>query len=233
MPEAARAWPRVVVVTSRHRLARAAGGAGEAWPELLAAQILGAIAGGVDLVQVREPDLDAGPLSRFLRTVFAEVEGSRARLVVNDRLDVALAVGAAGVHLPERSFRLDDVRRLVGPDRAWLTGRSVHSPEGARQTVGASYLMAGTVRASESKPDGGTLLGWNGLRSVIAEAAGTPVVAIGGLTAAEVPRVVECGAAGMAAIGWFIPDRGQDVREFVQERVEAAQIAFDRAGRVT
>jgi len=232
MPDSA-SWPRVVLVTSRHRLARAAGAAQESWPELLAAQIRGAVDGGVDLIQVREPGLDAGPLSRFLRAVLADVPASRARLVVNDRLDVALCVGAAGVHLPERSFSVRDVERLVPADRTWVTGRSVHSAEAARQTIGASYLMAGTVRPSESKPEGGMLLGWDGLRAVVAEAAGTPVVAIGGMAAADVPRVVECGATGMAAIGWFIPDRGQDVREFVQERVATAKIAFDRAGSVT
>lgn len=233
MPDAASSWPRVVLVTSRHRLVRAVGAADESWPEMLAAQIRGAVDGGVDLIQVREPDLDAGPLSRFLRAVFSEVTGSQARLVVNDRLDVALAVGAAGVHLPEQSFSVDDVSRLVAADRAWMTGRSVHSVEAARQSTGASYLMAGTVRPSESKPEGWALLGWEGLRAVVAGASGTPVVAIGGLTAADAPRVVECGAAGMAAIGWFIPDRGQEVREFVQERVAVAKNAFDTAGSVT
>ena len=232
MPEPAAAWPRVVLVTSRHRLARAVGADAESWPELLAAQIRGAVEAGVDLIQVREPDVDAGPLSRFLRTIFAEVPGSRERLVVNDRLDVAVAVGAAGVHLPERSFRVDEVRRLVA-GRPWVTGRSVHSAEAARQSVGASYLMAGTLLPSASKPQGGALLGWEGLQSVVAHAAGVPVVAIGGLTAESVPRVIECGAVGMAAIGWFVPDRRQDVRQFVQERVVAAKIAFDRTGSVT
>jgi thiamine-phosphate pyrophosphorylase len=222
-----------VVVTSRHRLARAVGSDDAAWPELLVEVVRGAIAGGADLVQVREPDVEAGPLSRAIRAVLDQVPGSRMRLVVNDRLDIALVVGAAGVHVPERSFGVEDVRRLVPLGRAWITGRSVHSPEAARQSAGASYLLAGTVRPSPSKPEEWGLLGWEGLRAVVAAAAGTPVVAIGGLTAADAAHAVECGATGIAAIGWFIPDRAQGVREFVQERVTTLRMAFDRAGSVT
>ncbi|MGE0460931.1 MAG: thiamine phosphate synthase [Vicinamibacterales bacterium] len=232
MPDVGAAWPRVVLVTDRCRLGRAAGVREDAWPALIVEQIRGAVAGGVDLIQVREPDMEAGPLSRLLRTVFAAIPGSRDRTVVSDRLDVALAVGAAGVHLPERGLGVEDVRRLAGDGRAWVTGRSVHSAEGARQSRGASYLLAGTVQETSSKPEGWRLLGWDGLQAVAMAARGIPVVAIGGLTAADVPRVIACGATGIAAIGWFIPDDGREVREFVQERVAATQIAFDRAGHV-
>lgn len=219
-------------MTNRRRLARALGAPEDAWPEAMLRQVRGAVEGGADLVQIREPDLEAGPLSRFLRAVFAEVPGSRERIVVNERLDVALAVGAAGVHLPERSLGVEHARRLAAARLDWVTGRSVHSVEAARQSAGASYLMAGTVQATASKPDGWNLLGWHGLREVVEAAARIPVVAIGGLTAADVPGVVGCGATGIAAIGWFIPDRRQEVVEFVQERVAAMQMAFDRAGSV-
>jgi len=228
MPDLHAASPRVVLVTDRRRLACAAGTGEDGWQTAMVEQIRGAVAGGVDLIQVREPDMEAGPLSRFLRTVFVEVPGSQGRIVVNDRLDVALAVGAAGVHLPEWGFGVEQVRRLAGTGDAWVTGRSVHSAEGARQSGGASYLMAGTVQDTASKPEGWRLLGWDGLEAVVAASGGIPVVAIGGLTAADVPRLVACGATGMAAIGWFIPDDGREVREFVQERVAAAQIAVDR-----
>ncbi|MCC7032671.1 MAG: thiamine phosphate synthase [Acidobacteria bacterium] len=232
MPSPGPGWPRVVLVTSRRRLVRGVGAAEDTWPAVMAEQIRGAVAGGADLIQVREPDVEAGPLSRFLRAVFTGVPGSRARIVVNDRLDLALAVGAAGVHLPERGFDVGDVSRLVEPGPRWVTGRSVHSIEAVRRSSGASYLLAGTVLATASKPDGWPLLGWEGLRSVASAARGTPVVAIGGLTAGDVPRVVASGATGMAAIGWFIPDSGRGVREFVQERVAALQFAFDRVGTV-
>lgn len=227
MPDLHAVWPRVVLVTDRRRLARAAGTGEDGWRTAMVEQIRGAVAGGVDLIQVREPDMEAGPLSRFLRTVFVEVPGSQGRIVVNDRLDVALAVGAAGVPAGAgtRRGRGEAARR----HRGRLGDGPVGALGGGRAAVGRRVvLMAGTVQDTASKPEGWRLLGWDGLEAVVAASGGIPVVAIGGLTAADVPRLVACGATGMAAIGWFIPDDGREVREFVQERVAAAQIAFDR-----
>ena len=98
MPEAR--WPRVMLVTDRRRLVAETGAPGDDWAGVLTAQIRGAVAGGVDLIQVREPDLDAETLTRFLLSLFGSVPGSQSRVVVNDQLAVARAVGARGVHLP-------------------------------------------------------------------------------------------------------------------------------------
>lgn len=224
-PEPA-AWPRVVVVTARARLVDRVGARPAAWPDLLLAQVAGAIDGGADLVQIREPDLEAGAVTSFLRRLFRELPGSARHVVVNDRADIAWVTGAAGVHLGERSLKLEDIRRLVPADKTYVMGRSVHDPETAARDRSADYLVAGTVLASASKPPDHRVIGWAGLGDIVAAAAGTPVVAIGGLDASHVAEVVRCGATGLAGIGCFLPAAGQDVASGVRERVRAVRNAF-------
>ncbi len=224
--------PRVVLVTSRTRLVASLGLPAAAWPEALTAQIRGAIEGGVDLVQVREPDVPSGLLVQFLRRLFQNVPLSRNLIVINDRADVALAVGARGVHLPERSMGVGDAVRLGGAT-GWVVGRSVHGPGEAARSHDASYLMAGSVEASASHP-GGARLGWPGLRRVVDAASGVPVVAIGGLTQASAAQVRASGAAGLAAVGWFVPPEGvTDVAGFVQDRVAELRMVFDSQASVS
>ncbi|MDH4066689.1 MAG: thiamine phosphate synthase [Acidobacteriota bacterium] len=224
--------PRVVLVTSRHRLLAGWPGPARPWQALLGEQIRGAICGGVDLVQVREPDLDAGPLAAFLRRLFAEVSGSRARVVVNERLDVAWAVASAGVHLPERSLTPVQARSVLPTAGTWVIGRSVHGASAAEDSVGASYLIGGTVLPSVSKAPGSPSLGWNGLRRLVDAARGIPVVAIGGLTEKDVPRALAAGATGVAAVGYFVPQGLEDVAAFVKERVMTMRLAFDSLSTV-
>lgn len=219
-------WPRTVVVTARARLVERVGSAPGAWPELLSAQVAGAIDGGADLVQVREPDLEAGDLTRFLRQLFHEVPGSASRVVVNDRADVAWVTGAAGVHLGERSLQLKDIHRLIPADKKWVMGRSVHDSDTAARNRSATYLLAGTVLPSASKPAGAPLLGWAGLQAIVAAAPGTPVVAIGGLDAGVVGEAIRRGAIGVAGIGCFLPEPGRDVMSSVSARVRGLREAF-------
>jgi thiamine-phosphate pyrophosphorylase len=220
----------VLVVTSRRRLTAQCKLPAEAWQAPLLAQVAGALAGGADLVQVREPDLDAGPLAAFLRRLFREVPGSASRVVVNDRLDVALATGAAGVHLTDRSVGLEDIQPLIPADKGFVTGRSVHDPATAARCRAASYQLAGAVLASASKPAGWRLLGWSGLADVVRAAGTTPVVAIGGMTAEHVPAARRAGATGVAGIGCFLPSAGEDIASSVQARVRAVRQAFEATG---
>jgi thiamine-phosphate pyrophosphorylase len=182
-------------------------------------------------VQIREPDLAAGVLVRFLRRLFHEIPGCAERVVISDRVDVAWASEAVGVHLTERSIALEDVRRLIPADKKWVMGRSVHDPDTAARCRLADYLLAGTVQPSGSKPRDWRLLGWAGLGAVVAAAADTPVVAIGGLQAVDVGQVVKAGATGMAGIGCFLPEPGRDVASSVGERVRAVRKAFDGGDR--
>jgi thiamine-phosphate pyrophosphorylase len=156
-----------------------------------------ALAGGVDAVQLREKDLPARDLldlARRLRTVCASYG---ARLLINDRVDIALTVGADGVHLPANSFTPADARRLLGPGR--LIGASAHSVDEARAASGADFVVCGPVFDTPSKRQYGAPLGIDGLATVIG-AASCPVLAIGGVTAERVVDVCRRGAHGVAVV---------------------------------
>lgn len=217
------------LVTDRRRLGAAVGAPESAWVDLLVQQVRGAVAGGVDLVQVRERDLDAGPLVAIVRRLIAEAPGAAERIVVNDRLDVAMACGARGVHLRELSFGVDDVRR-VAP--ALAIGASVHDRAGALRRRGATYLLAGTVLPTASKGPG-RLLGWEGLSEVVGAARDCAVLGIGGLDLPQVSYLARTGAAGLAAVGAFIPPNQDDVGAFAQNCARNLRLAFDSALRVT
>jgi thiamine-phosphate pyrophosphorylase len=164
-----------------------------------------AAAAGVDLIQVRERDLDASALVALVTAVVHAVRGTATRVVVNDRLDIALACGADGVHLRSDSIPAEAARGLA-PD-GFLVGRSVHGADDAiRVATHVDYLIAGTVFATASKPDADRLLGADGLRAIVA-AVRVPVLAIGGVTVDRVETIAECGAAGVAGIGLFGDDR--------------------------
>jgi len=212
------------LVTDRRRLGAALGLEAGAWTDALRAQVFAAGSAGVDLVQVREPDMEAGPLVALVKTLVADLRHTPTRILVNDRLDVALAAGAAGVHLKEQSFPVESVRRAIAP--GFWVGRSVHDPATAALAGIADYLIAGTVLSTVSKPSA-AFLGWDGLSAVVRAAAGRPVLAIGGISLPSIPLVSVSGAAGVAAIGAFIPGAGERLAEFVQKRVIDMRLGFD------
>jgi thiamine-phosphate diphosphorylase len=214
----------ICLVTDRRRLGGAVGARPADWTAALERQVSAAIAAGVDLVQVREADLEAAELVSLVERLVAASAGTPTRILVNDRMDVALAAGAAGVHLKERSFRPADARPLA--PAGFLIGCSIHSAAAAVERRHAHYLMAGTVLPTISKPDS-TLLGWEGLAAVVAAAAGTPVLAIGGIDLPSMGLLASSGAAGLAAVGAFIPPAGQEIDEFVHKRVAGMRLGFD------
>lgn len=138
-----------------------------------------------------------------------------ARLIVNGRADVALAVRADGVQVGGRGLQPADARRLIGPDR--LLGVSVHSVDEARaaRDGGADYVLAGTIWETPSHPDRrGAGIG------LIRESASIaiPVIAIGGVTPARVAEARDAGAAGVAVIRgvWDAPDPSAAVSEYLK-----------------
>ncbi len=157
-----------------------------------------AVDGGVHVVQLREKDLSSRELYELAITLHAVLRG-RALLLVNDRVDVALAAGADGVHLPERSLPGRAVREIAGD--ACIVGRSVHSVEAAVQAErdGADFVEVGAVYETASKP-GMAPAGVELVRAV-AEAVRLPVIAVGGVSAGNVGDVVRAGADGVAVIG--------------------------------
>jgi thiamine-phosphate diphosphorylase len=168
--------------------------------EGLLAVVRRAIGAGVDLVQVRERDLEAAALADLVASILAAARGTPARVVVNDRLDVALACGADGVHLRADSIAVADARRIAPP--GFLVGRSVHSIAEAQSARDADYLIAGAVYPTPSKPPSTAWLGVDGLRAIV-RAVSVPVLAIGGITPENSADVAAAGAAGVAAIGLF------------------------------
>jgi len=211
------------LITNRRRLLSALQRQDASWPEVLFEQLRGAMAGGIDLIQIREPDIEPARLADIARRATALAEGTRTRIVVNDRLDVALAA-ATGVHLREDGIAPARAR-AISP--ALLIGQSVHGIESVRRSAGADYLIAGTVFETVSKP-GVALLGVNGLAAIVEAAASCPVLAVGGVTVENLTAIRSAGAAGVAAIGAFVPAKQvSDLAAAVQILTKTLRIAFD------
>jgi thiamine-phosphate pyrophosphorylase len=190
------------LVTDRRRLLVA--GTEEARRACLLEQIRRAIDAGVDAVQIREPDLEAGALAALVGDCVAAARGSATRVLVNERVDVALAAGADGVHLRADSVPADRLRVCLPP--GFIVGRSVHGVDEARRAAPhVSYLIAGTVWPTASKPRVVPLLGTDGLTR-IATAVAVAVLAIGGVTVGRGTAVKGAGAAGVAGISLFMGD---------------------------
>jgi thiamine-phosphate pyrophosphorylase len=166
--------------------------------ELIAA----AVDAGVDLIQIRERRMNARTLLTTTTRAVALTRGTASRIVVNDRADVALAAGAAGVHLRGNSF--DATRlRAVAP-AGFLISRSVHNRQeaAAAEAERCDYVLFGTVFRSSSKPEHHPVAGVDALRD-LAGSVHLPVLAIGGVSLANVMQVAQAGASGVAAIGLF------------------------------
>jgi thiamine-phosphate pyrophosphorylase len=192
--------------------------------EALLLKIEAAAALGVDWIQIREKDLSArncGSLTReALRIAASSSESKTAatRILVNDRLDIALTEHAGGVHLGEKSLPPAEAKRLAnsrfqGSD--FLAGVSCHSLEAAKSAAkdGADYLFFGPVFATPSKAAFGSPQGIEQLTEVC-RAVSRPVLAIGGITLANASACLAAGAAGIAAIRLFqdAPDLSSVVR---------------------
>lgn len=187
------------LVTDRHRLCGGSAPFDVARRRLIE-QARAAVEAGVDLIQVREPDLEAVKLMTLVDDIVGVSRGTATRVVVNDRLDVALACAADGVHLRSDSIPAADARRMA--PASFLVGRSVHTAGDAIDAGAVDYLIAGSVFQTASKPAGHQPIGLEGLRA-IAAARRVPVLAIGGVTADRLPSIAASGAAGAAAIGLF------------------------------
>jgi thiamine-phosphate pyrophosphorylase len=163
----------------------------------LVAAVSGAVAGGVNMVQLREKDLSHVELLRMARALRKAI-GDRALLIVNGDPLAAAESGADGVQLGEEAASVKEARETLGRDL--LIGRSVHSAAGAAQAEkdGADFLVLGAVFPSQSHPAGQTL-GVAGMRQAAASVR-VPVIGIGGITAANAASVIASGAHGVAVI---------------------------------
>ena len=178
----------------------------EASSEKLLARIRVAVAAGVDWVQIRERDLTARALLELTKAAIAEA-GSKTRVIVNDRLDVALAAGAAGLHLRGDSIPASVAVRWLNESGApadFLVGVSCHSREDAikAEAAGANYVFFGPVFDTPAKRKFGVPQGIAKLADVC-RSVRIPVIAIGGIDESNAAECLRAGAAGIAAIRTF------------------------------
>jgi thiamine-phosphate diphosphorylase len=187
-------YPVLMLVTDRQRAAGRAHDGEEGLDDIARDAALN----GVNVVQLREKDLDTARLVAVGLHVKAAIT-DRALLFVNGDLEAARTLRADGVHLPERGPSVAEVRALLGEHV--LVSTAVHDLTGAlaAERAGADLLVLGTAFETISKP-GITPLGPEGVREVCA-AVQVPVIAIGGITAANAGDVMRAGAAGVAVIG--------------------------------
>lgn len=169
-----------------------------------------AVRGGATMLQVRARHLTAAALADLTRRVVASCA---VPVIVNDRLDVALAAGAAGCHLGQDDFPLADAKAMA--PAGFLLGGSAGTADEARHATraGAHYLGIGPIHATANKHDAGAAIGCDGFARVRA-ATERPCVAIGGVTAADVTALLAAGAAGIAVISAVLaaPDAEQATR---------------------
>lgn len=158
-----------------------------------------AIAGGVDMIQIREKDLPARELLELTRRAVALAAASPTRILVNSRFDVAVAARAHGVHLPAHAVRPDRIRPVVPGD--FLIGVSCHTEDELRRAEreGAGFAVYGPVFASAGK---GEPIGLLRLKAGV-DSVRMPVYALGGVNEKNAADCLAAGAAGVAAIGWF------------------------------
>ncbi len=162
-----------------------------------------AIAGGVTTVQLREKDTPTGEfldLALRVRTITRE---SGVTFIVNDRIDIALASDADGIHVGQDDMPADVARRLIGPDR--ILGVTAADAEEARTAIaaGADYIGCNAVFATPTKTDTGTPLGIAGLEELV-RSIDVPVVAIGGINTTNAAEVLATGAAGIAVVSAIV-----------------------------
>ncbi|HID11425.1 MAG TPA: thiamine phosphate synthase [Candidatus Latescibacteria bacterium] len=176
-----------------------------------------ALEAGVRIVQYREKEL---PLRRQLEEAAELLElcgNFGAALVVDDRVDIALAVGADGVHLGPDDMPTEIARMLLGAGK--LVGVSVRGVEEAlkAQEAGADYLGVGPIFPTSTKPDAGPPIGLQGLRAV-RRAVHLPIVAIGGITPERARAAMEAGADAVCAISAVVGERvGEKIRAFLHQ----------------
>lgn len=175
-----------------------------------------ALQSGVTLLQYRSKHTDCGPMYFEALQLKDLCDKYHIPLIINDRLDLAIAVGAAGVHLGQTDMPCSIARRILGNE--YIIGVSAHNPEEAVKAVadGADYLGCGAVFGTKTKADVDKL-GLNNL-SAIRQAVAIPMIGIGGVNANNYVQVLQTGANGAAVISGIlgVEDIKMEVQKFVK-----------------
>ena len=178
---------------------------GSSSTERVVAHVVRALDAGVARVQVRRKGAAAADIERLVQEVVSRRTDARGKLLINDRLDVALATEVGGVHLPADGLDAEKVR-CIAP-RGFEIAVSVHDVDAARRAAraGADFIVYGPVFPTRSKP-GHPGVGGERLREVVSAVA-IPVYALGGITSDNVGLAARAGASGVAAIAAFESER--------------------------
>lgn len=163
-------------------------------------------AGGATLVQLREKTMPARDFYVEAKAALAVAHEAGVRLIINDRVDVALAVGADGVHLGQEDMPVEVARRLLGPKS--IIGFSTHNLHQAQKALSlpVDYLAVGPIFATATKEDPDPQLGLPGLSSIAGLVGNRPLVAIGGITQSNAKEVYAAGATSIALISFLLSD---------------------------
>lgn len=158
-----------------------------------------AIAGGADTIQFRQKSGSTKEMIEEARKIKQVCKEAEVSFIVNDRIDVAIASEADGVHLGQDDFPISMARRLLGPDK--IIGGSASDKDEAMDcfSQGADYVGFGPVYVTTSKDDAGPVSGISLLKEVV-NTIRLPIIAIGGISVENVPGVMKAGAAGIAVI---------------------------------
>jgi len=186
-----------------------------------------ALVAGVQAIQLREKDLDTIDVYRLGERLLSLTRQAGAALIVNDRVDVAMALGADGVHLTRKSLPPMEARALVGS--RMLLGISCHGLADVREAVegGVDFVVLGPIYETPSKVPYGAPL----TPVILKQARGIcplPILAIGGINTTRVPEVVHAGADGVAVISAVLaaPDPGAATRELLEAVARAKGVAW-------
>jgi thiamine-phosphate pyrophosphorylase len=180
--------------------------------EDLVAFAKGLAAAGCTLLQYRNKSNNARQMLDHARELKGRI-GATARLIMNDRADLALVAGFDGVHVGQDDLSPESVRRIIGPDR-WL-GVSTHNPEqlAVADKTSADYLAIGPVFSTSSKERPDPVVGLEGVRAA-RQLTRKPLVAIGGITRGNAASVIEAGADSVAVISDLLRDPRKSAEEF-------------------
>lgn len=179
--------------------------------------VAAAVRGGATMVQLREKNASTRLFVEEARALKQMLAPLGVALAINDRLDVALAVGADVLHVGQSDMRVEDVRRIAGEKLAVGLSITCEQDMLRADAQAADYLGVGPIFAQNTKPDATPPLGVEGLRALVKHAR-KPVIAIGGLTAANSAAVLAAGADGLAVVSAIVAadDPESATREFAE-----------------
>lgn len=167
-------------------------------PLHVADQVRAAAQGGASLIQLRDKHASDADLASLIAAVLPELTARGVKLVINDRVDLAITSGAHGLHIGQGDGDPSLIRQRIGADM--LLGLSVEALDQVQRIpVGVDYIGVGPVRATPSKPDHATPIGFDGLARIIA-ATKLPCYAIGGVKPGDAAAVKAAGAVGLAVV---------------------------------